>query len=349
VTFGEIDLRPAQSAGVEWPLGPKWIGNNELQSHLENVSSIKAREVLTKYASPDPVDLIDAAMAMGHSIELLMKAYLASLSPAILAERDDFHSKLMLAGQAGLSSKDYRSVRTMGAEASLLAILSMRQPPRGFSKADVTAVLAVRNSSAHLGLVRSEDLSDAVSGFVVAVGALLKPLNISSADYWGVTHLQLASELENRTVDSRRVAVHERRISASVRFASARAAAGDSWEAVRALLIESSEPLASGGDDELVLKQECPTCHSQAWMTGTIEMGEVIAARVDFHDVEYVVKRSASMTNFNCGVCGLELEDYELEIAGLPAMMELEDGDADYEMFEEQEYVRFRWDKWAAE
>lgn len=72
-----------------------------------------ARFALRSYGDEEETVRLQAAVAAGAAVELLIKAVLFEASPALLAMRGDVHSILVFSGQPGLPSKTYLDCRTI--------------------------------------------------------------------------------------------------------------------------------------------------------------------------------------------------------------------------------------------
>lgn len=130
-----------------------------------------------------------AALSMGTAAELLSKAFLVGINPALIAHQGDINSTLIFTGEVEFLPPG-ATVRTRMGNEVLTAVRKMIQIQAGgqspWSDRDQETVLEARNATAHLGLLRDDQKFD----FMVSGRRILEAIVASTKDigeYWGAT------------------------------------------------------------------------------------------------------------------------------------------------------------------
>ncbi|SDN41947.1 hypothetical protein [Geodermatophilus sp. DSM 45219] len=293
----------------------------------------------------------DASLQLGIMLEHLAKAYLASLHPTLLLERNfDFFSLVRLAGQ-GQGVKPGHVLRTVGMHEALVRVGTVRatgneDAGRAFAKR-FGVVLQARNGVAHIG--EEGGVADQVAQLAVqGADEILTMMGQSLSDLFG-DYTDAAEALRNE---------HATKVHQFVTLLVARAK--DAFRERFADLGEEQNAELARLDRQLVaqlattrdrIAVRCPACHRQGILSGSPDLiFEDVDAYVDEHGVRHrdVVGATAVLfaDTFRCPVCGLRLRGQEeLEEADLSTALEigpavLEDFE-DYEDYDadEEEYV----------
>lgn len=232
----------------------------------------------------------------GISAEHLLKAYLASLHPALIVEAKDFNSLLYATGQAAHASVPPSQMKTIGlveAHARVLKILRKQMP---IDQRALMPLANARNGVAHNGLHAVAEVQTVFSTCLRLVDPLLTELKVDPAIYWG----------PYRPLHDRLIA--ERAAAALIRLESklARARAdfiqryGHLDKETRAAVLATVTP-SSPGYIEHDEPATCPACDSQGWLGGATHVDEDKWAVIF---TPYV---------FTCPVCELRIENEEFE------------------------------------
>lgn len=123
--FGDVSKvrKPSTGAkGTYWPFEVGHIDYLSLPGLLERTGQGFAQEALTTLGASDHGRLVRGAIAAGTALELLTKAFLARLNPAMLVERSDKDSLLFLLDHGDRAEPDSSptDVRTLSASDALL-------------------------------------------------------------------------------------------------------------------------------------------------------------------------------------------------------------------------------------
>lgn len=328
MAFGDVSKvrRPAGAGGTFWPFEGGHVDYASLTGVLQRTAQGFAQEALTCLGVSDHDRLVRGAVAAGSAVELLVKAFLTGVNPAMLVERSEKDSLLFLVdqGHRADASSSPTDVRTLAASDALL--LAKKIIPGGaFSwhpQAD-RKVLQVRNAALHLGLADHDELRDACVIMTRLTSELLAQMSADPPTFWGdaggvaQTLLDEAATERQRSVEFKKAAAKDfyLRLTSGLD--------GPTMSAVVASLVERGKP-EDVDDDILITEQECPVCDNRAWLTCDIVRGDVQHEQVDWHDYDVWVDRTALPLLFQCGVCGLELEDDELLETDFRREIELE-------------------------
>ena len=159
-----------------------WPGPDGLRKTLLDSASFHARAAIADYTRSDE-RYVDAAFHCGTAIEHLTKSFLASLHPALIVDKGDFDSLLILTGHAEHAKKSRGTdLRTVGLTE---ACQRVRQVLPTFRPEPRLSVLSnVRNAAAHLAITSRNDICQAVQGMVVLATPLLEALDASPEAFW---------------------------------------------------------------------------------------------------------------------------------------------------------------------
>lgn len=325
MAFGDVSKVRKAPAGTFWPFERGHVDYASLRGLLERTGQGFAREALASLGAADHDRLIRGAIATGSALEMLTKAFLSTINPAMLVERSEKDSLLFLVDQGhradtGSSPTD---VRTLAASDALL--LAKKVIPGGafsWNSQSDRKVLQVRNAALHLGLADPAELHEACVIMTRLVSQLLPQMSVDSTTFWGDLE-SLAQTLLDEAATERKRTVEVAKAAAKAFFLRLVSGLDTSTRsAVIASLVDRVEPVAD--DETHVAEQECPVCESTGWLSCDIVRGELQHEAVDWHDVDVWVDRSAIPFYFQCGVCGLELEGDQLLEADLSREIELD-------------------------
>lgn len=197
-----LDVRVSEAASytpdprfiyATWPLAWSYDGEAydfaELPMHLWRASSLMMGEAIRRATETDTsgkqshAGMLIAAISCGTAVELLAKAFLANISPGLIAT--DASSILILAGDVEYLSPNPKLRTRMGDEvlgtARNMLEAKTRKPP--WTVQDQGWVFEARNSAAHLGLLRKERVDFMASGHKI-ITALLAHTENYDLDYW---------------------------------------------------------------------------------------------------------------------------------------------------------------------
>ncbi|MGO4119944.1 hypothetical protein [Arthrobacter sp. YAF16] len=299
-----------------WPTGLG--GTDALANHLRETGIVYARRALEQYCSWDSIQLLDAAVAIGSSVELLAKAMLADVSPVLLQERsDDWRSALLFAGVAHPRGKKMDSllVRSLSASQATKRLKALGLI-NAWSDAD-DAVFTVRNAASHMGLVDAETLQDAVVIMVRFCDAAREYFKRDVESWWGVENAELAVRL--LTDAEERLAILVGALFSTARQVLARRQQGVPRELQEALFssLADARPSISSDPSDVTARLLCPVCGLEGWAVGFPglrfpgDQAELAMARQEVMEVE----------SFQCHVCGLLLAGEEVAEGGLPGRL----------------------------
>jgi len=265
----------------------------------------KARLYFERALSCESPDDPEFGLWCSFGLELLGRAALASISPALLAEPDQDHKHLLYALNRG-SDGNPKSL------AAVRVFLLCRKLFSDFLDEDLKVSLALinrRNEELHSGAAAFEEYlpKQWLVAFYHACRSLSNAMGESLVDLLGedeagVAEGMLASDWEG---------VKQRVQSA---IAAHRKVFQDRTEPEQQKLREAAEERGQELTIHRHHRATCPACGCVATVQGTPFGKE----RVALGDGEIIVRQPVSPNGFACDACGLKLKAYaELDAAGL--------------------------------
>lgn len=287
-----------------WPVGlAQVVEFEDLHLALFDTARLHARRALSTYSSYDFFECIHAAISAGCAIELLAKSYIATVSPALLADRGDEKSLLIFTGNRRRLDLNPVSAKSRGARECLI-LVSKLLPSIGFSSRQFDEVLDVRNAAIHLGLFDSTALRTAIESMTWVVSEILQHgFNLPNSEFWGDRNLVAVSNILDHATKAASKALE-------IKLANAR-------ETLHLLTTGIEEPQISAiasalserpppWNSEYAGRAPCPVCNSEGWISCEIEPHSPLEG--DDEGYEAIAIPFA----FNCSVCQLGLVYEEL-------------------------------------
>jgi hypothetical protein len=294
--------------------GPPSVGR-DFSSTLAQSARWHARTAISSFISQDRDEQLQAACSAGTAVELLAKAYLADVNPALLADKGDKDTVLHLGGRGTLAKGDVLCMRTIGAYEALRLVAQLH---RGFPPFDQQPpALTARNAALHTALADRAQLRAAVVQMARMTESLLEVMKLDRSHFWGEHAMPVADSLldeaarELEQVIKAKLAVARARLAALTENLAEPVA-----EALLATLAQGPLPATGGWEEwggvDHLEAQECPACHQRGML-----FCELAPRDVDWeHDGDggtFEVKDGAAFPLlFSCPVCRLELSADEL-------------------------------------
>lgn len=290
-----------------------------LPARLWEASASSARYAVSHYAHSDTQVLIRAALSLGHATEQLIMACVASVDPALLADGKLPAARYALSKGNATGVLDIHSLRTItwGEGYTLLRQID----PKLKEPHDIKFVMETRNAAAHIALVDSADLAEAVVRLAHAVGQLhaLVPTFVED-DYWGPAHLSVVTGLRDARADKVKMDLDAKLLAATEYFEALFPSMSAADRETVLVTMEARKPTrtVSGSDDDVWERHECPACARSGYLHYAVEQQEDFEEIPD-HDkygnvenVHVVVSVEWIPFAFECPVCGLDLEEDEV-------------------------------------
>ncbi len=269
------------------------------------------------------------------ALELLGKASLAQVHPALVADPTHFPSMLAAVGQK--KTPDVKSITAR----TLFDRLTHVVP--GFDtrmQIDSNNMAARRNAELHSGETSLIGLDDRVwvPTFWRIVSVLLAHQIRTFEDFLGAQEaprvaevLRNGTELTRQTVLAR-IARRAAAVDARYGVATPERTAAESRAAARAL------PTRFNGEADAFDDAVCPACQMKGWLFGAVDYEEVVEVD-DGADPDWgplsreIVEITYSTERFVCSECSLTLDGHdEIAIAGLSdSFVQEEEHEPDYE------------------
>ncbi|WP_331751512.1 hypothetical protein OID55_42175 (plasmid) [Streptomyces sp. NBC_00715] len=236
----------------------------------------------------------------GIAAEHLLKAYLASLHPALIVEARDFDSLLHATGHGVHAAVPVSRAKTIGlvdAHARVYKILRKQIP---IDQRALAPVANARNGVAHSGLHDVAEVQTVFTTCLRLIDPLLTELKIDPPSYWG-SYLPLHDKLIEERVREARIRLEGKLAQARVVFEQRYGhLASKDREIVLATVTQHSNTYMDHSEHK-----PCPACGSNGWLIGTTHIDEADQSVVVF--VPYI---------FVCSACDLDLENEEFRELG---------------------------------
>jgi len=304
---------------------PQWPGVNQpfphrdLARHLFDVAALHARRALTD--ATDALSILDRAVSAGTAVELLAKAALAHVNPALLAVDREPKSLLHF---SGISTVEATKAKTRIA-GDCLAVLHQVHPLDYKFDRD-GHVFEVRNLAAHLGCVDIDQLDKALTTMVALAEQIISLIcddydsSLDRTAFWTTDFLPQVDERMKAEAEARRLKLEQLKAAALRELERLRTRGVE--DDLLTELADRPPPAYydySGDDlDERFERHKCPVCEFDGWLEYSVTRGPVqydwgddAGAPITWVDVEY------EPLDFVCGVCSLRLGDDLLYVAGV--------------------------------
>ncbi|MER6186842.1 hypothetical protein AB0G67_47050 [Streptomyces sp. NPDC021056] len=256
----------------------------------------------------------------GVAAEHLLKAYLANLHPALIAEGKDFNSLLHATGHGTLASIDLSRAKTIGVVDAHTRVHTLLRKQMPIDVKTFQPVAAARNGVAHLGIHDVAEVQTVFTTCLRVIDPLLTELQIDPRTYWG-NYVQLHDMLIAKQVEEARIRMESMLAKARAIFQQRYShLAPKEREVVLAAVTQPPQPQSLYSREHFE-EQACPACGSRGWLTGDT----------------YVLSSDEGVTyaphTFACSACDLHLEGSGLgDLAEeVPIDMTLDEYYADWE------------------
>src|SRR5258708_26827046 len=296
-----------------------WSGADDLRNGLLDSAMHHAGIALRDFTR-DGNDVAIAGLHAGIAVEHLAKCYLASIHPVLLAEKGcDLDTLLRLVGKGELARTSAYGIKTVGGVEAFRRVRYLLPEFRFNDQAD-GFLFSVRNSVGHLGL--ASDVRKAMRIMVSLIDPLLTAAGYDRTMFWS-NRILTVDTLRDETMDEMQATLRMKYEAARQHLESLLAGLDSAArETLKAIIAKGSHP--SSDHEE---PYSCPVCGSQGWLICSREHDLV----EDESDPDYAAiifnEPVAYPVSFRCNVCELDLEDAELEAAGMPSQIDLPDSE----------------------
>lgn len=291
---------------------------DDLENFLYWGARHEARIAVGTYGSDEMQTMRRAAMAMGAAAEHLLSSAVVAIDPVLLADPRDFASAVSLSRANKSGRLDPAKLRTAPWDRQLRILEEVHVSIR--IRSDMTSLMTTRNAAAHAALVTTSNLGEAA----VALARVVEDLHTAlphrdEGSFWGDRFIDTVKELR----DVRSSATRQR-VSAKIAHAK------DALEKIlfgltedgraRTLVALEARLTAATVIDAETVEEECPACGRQGELSLLTEKQDEPRYEADYDRdgtpmAEYAVFGVLGYpTLFQCPVCGLSLEQDELEL-----------------------------------
>lgn len=290
-----------------------------LPKRLWDASAASARYAVSHYADADDQVLIRAALSLGHAAEQLIMACVATIDTALLADGKVPQSRFALSkgNAAGVLGIHTLRTTTWGEGYTVLR----QMDPKLGEPSDIKFVMETRNAAAHIAMVDSADLAEAVVKLAHSVGLLhgLLPGFVED-DYWGPTHLPVVTGLRDARADRVKLELDAKLLAATEYFATLFPTMSQTDRETVLVTMEARNPTrsVSGRDGNVWERHPCPACSRSGYLHYALEHQvdheEIPEYSSDGHVDGVYVEVSVEWIPlaFECPVCNLDLDEDEV-------------------------------------
>lgn len=282
---------------------------------LRRSAASYAKSALIHVTSDD--DRVRGAIDAGTAVEHMAKALLATLSPALLADRNaDLDTMLHLAGFGQLAKCGAHEVKTIGAHEACLRCARL-VPEFTYTQQADQALFVARNGGAHLALTTDDVARESARIMVRLLEPLIKAMSVDRSKFWGDMESVADTLLDEKATQIG--ASLEMKLGAAKSRLEARMAGLGAKERVLVLRALTTHPYYTEDEEPY----ECPACGQTGVMIcelrdiGQPEFEYEQVAEDDFIYPGGHIDRMAFAVNFDCDACGLDLNYDEMEAADM--------------------------------
>ena len=296
---------PTDEPQAGWRLGDEV--HLDLVSHLRSAARTAANEALTSFRLSSPAASLWAATAAGIATESALKLCLASTNPAFIASNTESAIRL------SRGTTTVGQVRTHGGQDAAKAVRLLHpQHPMALGPKTIDVVLNVRNSAAHMSVVEPEQLSLAMQGMTAVVEACLT-LTSDLEPFWDPQHDALRQELISQKVQRSRLALTRKLAAAGSRLRDRLDGIPEQQHVGIMAILEA--PAVAAAEPPEVVTHICPVCEHRGSLFCYVTESDTDFVGSAYPDDHPDGLRYAYPEAFECGVCGLQLNDNEIEQA----------------------------------
>lgn len=274
--------------------------------------------------SRDDDDIVTYHLWASIALELLGKAVLAKVHPALVADPSNFKSLLAACGKQITPS--VRSI-TAGTLYERLHLVC-----EGFDEKmarEAAAMAARRNAELHSGEspIVGLDARVWVPSYWRIVATLLSGQGRALADWVGAAESNRVKRILADSAETLRQTVLARIERRRREFEKANPAGTQKRNDAEGRARVRPAPYSPSSEEEFN-EVDCPACGLRTWVFGLEYDREIVDRRYDYHsEEEFTLLQTVNVyygsEDLNCDECGLTLEGVdEIEIADLPATFE---------------------------
>ncbi|WP_143264159.1 hypothetical protein [Amycolatopsis kentuckyensis] len=255
----------------------------------------------------------------GVALEHLLKAYLASLHPALIAEAKDFDSMLHATGHSGRATRPSTRSKTIGLAEAFSRVRKLLPRQITVTDQEFEPVLAARNGVAHAGHHDPAESRQVLTTCMRIADPLLLEVGLSSDEYWGDY-----GDLHRQLIDQH---VNELAITTAAKIAHARAAY---QRRINGLMMQQRIQLVAGLSavsmhaTDCDKQVDCPAYEGKGWLHGVVHTEFEAMKRKGYTGVYTKGFETLFARSYDCSLCGLMLEGEEIRQVGLPTEVLIE-------------------------
>lgn len=239
------------------------------------------------------------------SMEQLLKAFLVATNPLLIANNRD--SLLALAGAKVRDQAALRTITPTEAFNRSRAFLPRLTSLEG----RVSQLFAIRNGVVHLVEEEPADFPEVFDAYLKAMQHVLRGIDLNDQDFWDELDPVVRKRLGERE------ATLEREVEAKIRIAGLgyetrhRGLTREEGRILQEGTFDAIPPWTLTPNDSLDVRVSCPACDSAAVVSAWVDVDW------EMNDFDWRPITMLTAHLLRCAACELELEDDEVEMAGI--------------------------------
>lgn len=299
---------------------------NPLRDHLISSASVTAKTALDRVSGVLLEDSTTLFLNAGMTVEFLLRAVVADMSPALLfvsRNGGDLAALAMTRAHRDTAVDKGWLLQQKSAELSFIRPIALRiVPALADHAATLTDTINRRNAAAHMYIVDGEARRVTLTGMVRVADVMLAYFGTTGDGFWGAERAALVQSLLAEGADATRADVELAIHTARLYVAEVKAGLSPAErERVLSTLEAQGSPFFPPGPSEVV-RDTCPACERQAELvlrlvddTSDFNAVELIEWSADGIPGAALIPQEPVSVQLQCPVCRLHLTFAELQAA----------------------------------
>lgn len=306
---GGDDRAEGSATGHVWMFGT--AANVNITEHLRQVVATAANAALDRFSPESPEESLFAAVSAGLALEAALKLSIARQNPVLIADMKRGTSAAVAIEVSRRRVVKTSELKTLSGMDALTAFRQLHGEVKGLPSLHLCQELFdTRNGAAHMGIVEHDKLRRSVGTMVAAIEAIQEFEGLDVGEFWRTENIQVVETLLDEAASEAERSLAEKKASAARTFAQLSdripfEQAGDFFASIenRLRLRES---------DDMVLRR-CPVCERWGALHLYIAEEDFDFTGHSYGQDEPSGYRYAYPELFECAVCGLQLDESEID------------------------------------
>ncbi|MEV4775218.1 hypothetical protein [Microbacterium sp. LWH12-1.2] len=293
------------------------------KKHLVRASSEMARLALDSINASERGEVASASVRTGMAMEFLLRAVVASVSPALLFAprnaRATTPAAMVQALRAERIDVEWLSVQVSSEMSFVRGLAAEIVPALAEFSGDIESVVKRRDAVVHMYAVNASGLRSAVTSLARVAAVVLPHLKATAEQFWEEERVALVDALINERAEAVRADVALKIRDAELFVAQLRAnLSGEDAAAIMALLESEGSDFYPPGPSQ-VFRATCPACEYEAELIVRVQdeierIGDLELGGRDENaaPTAVLIPQVPTSVSLQCPVCRLRLSQVEL-------------------------------------